>query len=234
MKIMKKIISIVLALACAFAMFSCGGESADPIDKAIKEISDMYNAVSPSMVHTVTTRDFGSYSLVDESTLKVGNVDGYAASVLEYSNQQIRDIDSGAMSEILDPIKSETGKLEYHEDLGLRETKNGASGKWDEDGEDFAPATGANALKITKETVKDFTIDEANKTYKFTVLAENTEAVLGYSIAFDVNVVIVHSGADIISVELSYKETGSVKNHPEISVVVKAEYSYESQLITID
>ena len=77
---MKKIISIVLVLACTFAFFSCGGE-ANSTQAAIKEINDMYNAISPSMVVTETTRNFGNYSLTNKGTLKVGTVDGVAVAV---------------------------------------------------------------------------------------------------------------------------------------------------------
>ena len=227
---MKKIIAIVLMLACAITLFSCGGKEEDPVTKALNDISDMYNAVAPSMVYTKTTRDFGSYSLVDESTLKVGMIDGFAATVLVENNQQLRDIESGSKAEILDPIEPVTLTKEYHEEYGVR--VNG--GKWNADGEDFAPMAGDNALNITKETIQDFKADDAKKTYEFTVLAANTETVFGIAIESDVKVVIEHSGADIVSVKLTYTEVGSNKKYPEINVTIEASYSYESQMITID
>ena len=225
---MKKIISFVLVLVCAFTLFSCGG--GDSTEKAIKEINDMYNAISPFLVTTETTQSFGKYTLTGKSTLKIGTVDGFAVTVYEYENQRLRDIESGAGEEIVDPIETVKGSMEFHEELGYRE--NG--GKWDEYGDDFTPPSGANALTLTKETVEDFTIDEENKTYKFKVLAANTEAVFGTAIDSDVEVTIMHSGADIIGVELSYVEKSDNDDHPEIQTTVKATYSYESQTITLN
>lgn len=225
---MKKIISIVLVLVCMFTLFSC--EDENTTQTALKDINDMYNAISPSLVSTETTRNFGEYALTNKSTLKVGTVDGFAVSVYEYSNQQLRDIASGSGADILDVVETVTGIREYHEEYGYRE--NG--GKWDENGDDFTPETGATALKLTEATVQDFKIDEANKTYTFTVLAADTEAVFGQAIESDVAVTITHSGADIVGLTLSYAIKSKNKDHPEVQVTVKVSYSYESQTITIN
>ena len=225
---MKKIISIVLVIACAFTLFSCG--DGDTAVATLTDITDMYNAISPSMVVTETTRSFGTYTLTNKSTLKVGTVDGASVAVYEYSNQQLRDIESGSGSEILDALETITGIREYHEELGYRE--NG--GKWDANGEDFTPETGATALNLTEETVKDFTYNEETKTYTFNVLAADTEAVFGMEIESDVAVTITRSAADIVGLTLAYAtKNADNKDHPEIRIVIKVSYYYESQTITI-
>ena len=223
---MKKIISIVLVLVCAFALFSCEKEDATEI--AIKEINEMYVAISPTKIITKTTQEFGDYKLIGTTSLIVGTVDGNAVAVYESQSQKLRDVESGSGNEVISPIE-DLGKItkEYHEELGYRE--NG--GKWDANGEDFTPETGANALALTKDTVNDFKIDAEKKEYSFTVLAANTEAVFGYAIASDVSVIITHSGADITGVVLTYV-VGS-EDHPEIKVTVEASYSYDSETITI-
>ncbi len=225
---MKKIISTVLVLACVFTFFSCGGNGSTKA--ALKDINDMYNAISPSMVETETTRNFGNYSLVNKGTLKVGTAGAAKVAVYEYSNQQLRDIESGSGSEILDFIETVTGIKEYHEELGYRE--NG--GKWDEEGEDFTPETGAIALNLTEDTVQDFKYDEENKTYSFSVLAADTEAVFGKEIESDVAVTITRTAADIVGLTLSYTVQSKSKDHPEIQITVKASYSYDTQTITIN
>lgn len=227
---MKKIISIVLVLATVFTFFSCGGDGDESVAASIKEINDMYNAVSPSMVVTESTRNFGSYSLVNKGTLKVGSAGGFDVAVYEYSNEQLRDIESGSGAEVLGVIETVTGIREYHEELGYRE--NG--GKWDEDGEDFTPETGAIALNLTEATVQDFKYDKETKTYTFTVLAANTEAVFGQAIESDVAVTLTRTAADIVGVTLAYAIKSKSKDHPEIQVTLKASYYYETQTITIN
>ena len=83
---MKKIISIVLVLACMFTFFSCGGDG-ESTAASLKEINDMYNAITPSMVETVTTRNFGDYSLESKGTLKVGSSGAFAVAVYELLRQ---------------------------------------------------------------------------------------------------------------------------------------------------
>ena len=226
---MKKIISIVLVLACMFTFFSCGGDG-ESTAASLKEINDMYNAITPSMVETVTTRNFGDYSLESKGTLKVGSSGAFAVAVYEYSYQQLRDIESGSGAEVLDVIETVTGIREYHEELGYRE--NG--GKWDENGEDFTPETGAIALNLTEATVQDFKYDKETKTYTFTVLADNTEAVFGQKIESDVAVTITRTAADIVGVKLAYAIKSKNKDHPEMQITVQASYFYETQTITIN
>lgn len=222
---MKKILAIILVLACSLALFACEDETAD----TITEINNMYNAFAPSMIVTETTQTFGNYTLTSSSTLKTGKVDGFDASVYEYSYQRLRSVEDGATAEIVGVIETVTGKWEYHAEKGYRE--NG--GKWD-DGYDFAPEAGAIALKITADTVQDLKNDSENKTITFTVLAANTEAVLGNKIDADVAVTLTHSGADITGVTLTYTVSNADNaDYPEISVVIKAQYSYDSQQITI-
>ena len=228
---MKKIISIVLVLVCAFALFSCGEDDKVDVASVITEINDMYNAISPSMVHTEMKQEFGEYTLTSWSTLKIGTVDGYQVAVFESENQQLRDLEGGSGLEVLGVIETVSYKKEYHEEYGVRENNQ----KWDEDGESFIPETGANALTLTTATIQDFVTDSVNKTYSFKVLAANTEAVFGYAIDSDVDVTIAHSGADIIGVKLVYTVTDeNVSKHPEIKVTIEASYSYESQTITIN
>lgn len=230
---MKKIISIVLVLVCAFALFSCGKE--DPTAIALKEINDMYNAISPSKIETVTTEEFGDYTLMSTSTLQMGTIDDSTATVYVCKNQKLRDVKSGSGSEVLDVIEDlGTVTKEYHEEYGLRE--NG--GKWDIDGENFAPKTGDIALKLTTQTVKDFVVDAKNKSYTFVVTAENTEAVFGHAISSDVSVKITSSGADITGVLLTYtiidENEEDNAEYPEIKVTVEAKYSYGNENITIN
>jgi hypothetical protein len=225
---MKKIITIVLAIACAFTLFSCGGSATEA---SIDEINSMYNAISPSRVEVVTTQSFGKFQLKTTQTLVTGIVDGFAVTVFEESKDQFRDIESGAGNEIVHAIETVKNSWVYHEDLGYRE--NG--GKWDLEADDPTPATGAIALNLSAGAVEDFNDDEEKKTVTFKVLPENSEDVFGYEIPAEASVTIVHSGADIVSVTIAYTVVDPDNDmHPEIDVVIEAKYSYVAQQVTFD
>ena len=224
---MKKIITIVLAIACAFTLFSCGGSATEA---SIDELNSMYNAISPSRIEVTTTQSFGKYELKTVATLVTGSVDGYAVTVYTESKDQFRSIEDGAGAEIVGAIETVEFSWVYHEDKGYRED----GGKWDSGGMDFTPETGAIALNFSKNTVKDFANDTEKNVVTFTVAAEDTETVFGYEIKADVSVSIYYSVADITGVTLSYTAVNpDNKNHPEVKTTISVEYSYESQIITI-
>ena len=223
---MKKILSFVLILACAFMLFSCGDDR-----DTLGEISEMYGAIAPSKVVINSSESFGDYKIEFKSTLMVGKVDGVDAAVYEYTEQKLRTVADGAGVDIVGPIETKTEKWEYSEDLGRRD--NG--GKWDINGLDFTPETGAIALNLTYDTVKDLTEDLEARTVSFTVESANTEAVFGEAIPADVAVVISHSGADITGVTLSYTYSNpDNEDHPAVTVLIEASYSYETQVFSFD
>ncbi len=237
---MKKLISIVLILSCAFLLFSCGKteETVEPdlTQDTIDQINAMYNAIAPTKVETVSTIAFGNHVLESTSVLKKGFVDGYAATVYNYSRQEIRSIEEGSNADYLDPIVTIVGGWQYHEDNGYREMDeiSGKFGDWDFEVEDPTPAPGANILKINKNTVTDFSVDKENNVITFTVTVKNSEKVFGMEATSDVTVTMVHSGADVTSVSLSFLgKVPDKKDYPEASITVTATYSYEIQEIDL-
>jgi hypothetical protein len=224
---MKKILSIILVLACVFAMFSCG-EVGDIMNK----VDSIFNAVAPTKIVTETTESFdGKLTLVSKSTLKSGKVDGFAAATYEYVNQKLLSVEAGAGDTELLPWEEVSGLLEYHDDKGLRVD----GGKWDVDGENFAPTAGEMAPKFSEKNVKDVKEDKANNTITFVVPAAKTAAVFGEDGApnADVFVTLTHDGAAVTSITLNYKVEAEKKNQPDIEVTVKVLYSYEAEQITI-
>lgn len=220
---MKKIIMIILAIACAFTLFSCGDET----EAAIDDINSMYNAVSPSRVEVTATKAFGKFEVKTMSTLVTGVVDGFAVTTFNQTVEKPNGLDENVGATILGPIVAEDYSWVYHEDLGYKE--NG--GKWNLEAADPTPETGAIALNISASTVEQFTNDEENKTVTFVVLPENSEEVFGYALSSEASVTIVHSGADIVSVKIQYTETSEEDMHPDIAVTIEAKYSYVAQQV---
>jgi hypothetical protein len=225
---MKKIISIILAITCVFALFSCGSDSGDTLGK----INKMYSAIAPTKVVTLSTQTIGNVVLTSTSTLKSGTVDGKIAATYEYKNQELRSLEDGSNETAELPWVEVSGLLEYHEDKGLRE--NG--GKWDDNGENFVPEAGTIKLNLSKKSVKNLKEDSATKTITFTVPAAKSVDVFGEDSGFiaDVNVVVTHDGAAITSITLTSSIPSDEDAYPAIDVYINVKYSYDSESITIN
>ncbi len=224
---MKKIIALILALACSFALFSC-----DDTKDAIKNVNKMYKAIVPTKIVTETTQDIGSHVLTGEYILATGTVDGKDVSTLYYNYQKLRSVVDGAGDTEELPWEDVTLTKEYHEDKGLRE--NG--GKWQADGNDFAPSIDDVAMQFDAENLLDIVSDEAKNTVTFTVPKDKTALVFGEDMApaADVSVTITHDGAAIMSITMTYTVPAEDKKHPDIVTTIKTVYSYEPQEITIN
>lgn len=224
---MKKIIAIILAITCAFAMFSCQGKKADPIDT----LNAMYKASAPTKVVTDTTEVLGSITLTGTSTLKTGKIDGKIATTYTYSYQELRSIEDG-VSSVEKPWIEVSGSKEYYEDKGVRID----GGSWDDEGFNFAPSAGSIAVNVTKDNVTDLVADDAAKTITFKVAADKTAEVFGEenAIGADVSVTVTHDGVVVTGTTLSYTVEGTEDEYPDAVVTIKIAYSYDLEEITID
>lgn len=237
---MKKKIIIIVSIVLAAAILIGAGVAAyfvffrqDENDKIYAKLEKVYGAISPTKIVTVTTEEIGKYTLTSEATFVTGKVDGKYASVYEYKQQKLRDIDSGASTDDITTYWVETvGKLEYLEDKGLRVD----GGKWDEAGEDFSPEAGKFALNTTKKTVADLKEDTATNTITFTILKDSTEAVFGEgnAIEADVYVTVTHDGGAVTGVIITYTIETDIEKYPDMVVTIRADYSYDPITPTID
>lgn len=224
---MKKILAIILAITCAFAMFSCQEEKADPIET----LNAMYKASAPTKVETATTQVLGSITLTGTSTLKTGKIDGKIATTYTYSYQELRAIEDG-LAAVEKPWIEVSGTKEYLEDKGVR--ING--GSWDDEGFNFAASAGSIIVNITKDNVTDFVVDDAAKKITFKVSADKTAEVFGEDNAIDadVSVTVTHDGAVVTSTTLSYTVESTEDEYPDAVVTIKVDYTYDLEEITID
>lgn len=210
-----------------FAMFSCG-----EVEDIMNKVDSIFNAVAPTKIETTTEESFdGKLTLVSTSTLTSGKVDGFAAATYEYVKQELISIEDGAGDTEKLPFEETKGLLEYHDDKGLRVD----GGKWDVDGENFAPEAGEMAPKFSKKSVKDVKEDKENNTITFVVPADKTEAVFGKEAApaADVSVTLTHDGSAVTSIIMTYKIEAEKKNQPDIEVKITVLYSYRAESITI-
>ncbi len=218
---MKKIIAVVLAVVCTFALFSCGE------DKVFDNMDTKFAASVPTRIVTTTTQVIGSTTLNGSYELKTGSVDGKIATVATYSYDEFNKIDEGTSEEITGVIKTVTGSKEFYAGKGIR--ING--GSWT-DGYNFAPTAGSIDIELTSKNVLEYSYE--NNTFTCKVSKEKAVEVLGIDVApsADVNVVITDNGAEITSVTIEYTVVDADENYPDTVVKIVTEYYYGLQEVT--
>ena len=199
---MKKIICLLLALTCVFAVCSCGGGSA-PEEASIEGI---VNNSKPTKVTTMV-------SYVGAKTLNgkfINTIDGNK-SVYEYEFERmatVEDMNDGA-------VKTIQGKIYYKE--GKVSANEGES--W----EDTSVTQVANfKLKLDKRNFKTYEYTTDGNSVNATIAPENVKSVLGISVsaASDVKVSITTNGTFLNRITITYKTIDGA------SVAVDTSYTY--------
>ena len=239
---MKKIICLLLVLACSFAMFACGKE--DELTGAQKTAQYYKNSL-PTKVVTTSTQTIMNASGVAVATLNgkyelvTGTISGKLATVQTYEQDYLREVADGANNVIVGPIDTDTGSLEYLEGYGRR--TNG--GGWDPNGLNFGPTAGSIAINLQDDllTKVNYTDgDNGINTLSFTVPNANIAAVFGadaddvalLTASSDVEVTITNDGAFVNSITISYSIAGT-RYYPERRVTMTTTYEYEVQSVEL-
>ena len=183
---MKKILCLLLALACAFSLFACKSE----------DVMDLFvQTVEASNATKITTR----YSYTDASGEVfngsfVTEIDG-EDFVLNYDYERYATIEEAA-----DSYKVSVEGSVYYKD-----------GKYSEDGETWfttAPDTGAIAIKfnLDKANLGEYTLSPDGNTLNATLTAEQALAVLGadLDISGTAELTVVTNGKYLTSVSVNY------------------------------
>lgn len=231
---MKKIIVLMLTIAlCVAAFSSCGlfkkNKEASPLEK----VSSMYSQSAPTKIVATTNHTIASLQLNNKYELVTGYVDDAPASVYTVTTEELESVENGGATDIKKPhIKTTTKVTEAIQGIGSR--TNG--GDWNTQGSVYVINRGGMALNLDEASVTD--VNYADNVLTFTIPQANVATVLGadYSsnIASDVKVTIVNDGAVITSVELHYSLAGNAAtNLPQSEMVVKVEYTYDLEKITI-
>ena len=223
---MKKIIALLLALTCVFALFSCGEEEPD-IESQVNSVIKMYEASAPTKISTVTVTKIGNITLNGTYTLVTGKIDGMIATVQQNTYEKLADIESGSTSTITSVIETVKESKEFVQDKGVR--ING--GTWN-DGFNFAPVAGDIALGFTYKQLINPEYKDGVLTCK--IAAGNTGVIFGEDNAIDSDVVItiVNDGASITGVTLSYTIPED-DEYPAQEVTITTTYTYDLEEVTL-
>lgn len=194
---MKKIVSLMLALACvlacAFAFVSCGEpEDTEPqvkepvySEEAARFIS-AYSATNVKTVNaTVKTTILGETLTATYLTEK--NTDGTVK--MTYSVEQLCELDSAEDKEVV------TGEA-------LSDTNGTFT-------DENAKAFGANGVKLALNTDKIKSFDASANVLRITVEAKDTAAVVGADLGADAVVTVTISGGVVTVITLAYSNATS-------------------------
>ena len=239
---MKKIICLILVLACSFALFACGKE--EELTGAQK-VAQCYESSLPTRVYTTSVQSIindqgvAVVALEGEYELVSGTIAGKIATVQTYEQDYLLEVADGANANVVPPISTKKGSLEYLEDLGRR--ING--GAWDPNGLNFGPTAGSIAINLDDSLIKDanYTESEGKNTLTFTVPNANIAAVFGanadeaalLTASSDVEVTITTDGALVTSIRIAYTVTEKTRYYPERRVVLETTYEYEAQRVEL-
>lgn len=181
---MKKILALILALTCAFALFACGDDKTGAVyTEDAAEFITAFGATDPASIKVTVTAD------TTEGTLTSTYTTVYSAgkiSEITYSIETIPGINSTEDLEVL------TGTVTCD-----------ASGNYS-DGGTIAGKLGATGIKFDYDSnkINNFQID--GNVLAITVAAADTEAVIGYALGTDATITATKADGKIISVTLTY------------------------------
>ena len=180
---MKKILALILVLACSFALFACGGPEAPSYTEAAAEFITAFGSTTVNSLNVTVTTETA------EGTLTATYTTEYHAdktSTITYSIETIPGLDSTEDLVVL------TGTVVCD-----------AQGLYSDGGE-IAQKLGATGIKFDYDSNKITTFEVDGNVLAITVAAADTEAVIGYAIGADALVTVTKADGKITSVALSY------------------------------
>ena len=180
---MKKILTLILVLACSFALFACGEDPAPAYTEEAAEFITAFGATTVNSLNVTVTTE------TTEGTLTATYTTTYNAdktSTMTYSIETIPGLDSTEDLEVI------TGTVTCD-----------ASGNYS-DGGAISGKIGATGIPFNYASDKISTFSVDGNVLAITVAAADTEAVLGYAIGSDALVTVTKAEGKITSVALSY------------------------------
>lgn len=242
---MKKIIALVLALCCIFAIVSCNGNSGN-VDEAtsakLAEVLQMFDDSIPTRAETKTTEKIGNVVLESTALLATGMMaDGTKASLYEGSFQSLREVGNSLEMKVEQPESKW-----YIEGKGVS-TDKGIT--FDAEAGDFAPTEGFIKLAISDSMISEAKWNEEDSTLTLTVTQEHATNVVaayleeGQTIDSDIVITIVTAGGRITGLKLEFStpthtvnvgEDGGTLEIPSTSVTIDTKYIYGLQTISFE
>lgn len=207
---MKKILALLLALSCIFALAACannnnntdGGSNIDA-DEALEAYASMLAHSVPTKSVTTSTVTESKNVLVSTATLTTGTIGGKAASTLVTTTETLNSVESG----MLNLISAKPGTVWFYEGKGISESKGRA---WDASGENFAPREGDLKLDLDEDNFSSVTYNEEAGELVLVCKADKAAKVISYYLPgeyehnYETTITITAFGGRITGIKISY------------------------------
>ena len=202
---MKKILCMILALACVFAFASCNNGGGDDSGVTAKTLEDVVKDSAPTRVKSFITYSYGDdFTLDAEYSLSTSGND----AIFSYSYEVLPELGAGISN-----IETKSGVIYYKD------------GKFSIDGDTWgggAVAPTESKLDLVRSAFKIYNKSEDGRTLTATTTGANMESVIGNAIEADgdVTIVVVTNGVYLTGVTITYKSTAGA------DVVIETSYTY--------
>ncbi len=191
---MKKFLALVLAVVCAFSLFSCGNDSVKAFTKAMEN-------TEPAVVKLNITVSMTDGDL-EASYVTTYNEDG--SFTVDYSYENFATSSEGGAE---DAVVVKTGKVTCDKD-----------GKYSDGGAISGQVESLSGSKLSLKSKKmSAKVSDDGNVLTATVSAKNTKTVFGVEFAGDVSLVITKAQDKIVSYTMTYATD-------DCDVVVTCEY----------
>lgn len=184
---MKKILIILLALACTFTMFSCG-DSVDGFNKAIKN-------TNPAVVNVVVESET-SLGLLKANYETTYAEDG--SFTIKYSYEKFNGIAEGDADDVIAIV---SGTVTCDKD-----------GNYSDGGALVGAATTVTGTKIKLGKKMDYSVSRDGNVLTATIKAAKTKSVFGAEFPADVTLVITKAEGKIVSYTIRYTTDAGTTN----------------------
>jgi hypothetical protein len=246
---MKKILSVLLLVACVFFAVSCDNNGKGK-GFSMEKFQTYFESSVPTKSVTKISESISSTTLKSEITVVTGALaDGTKASVYQSNIQSFNDIESIKLNYINETKQN----IWYCEGKGTSTTKGRT---WNAEGVDFAPTADSIFINLDSSMLKNVSYDNSTETLSFEVPGANALKVIGNFIPreydeeendityfpYDTKLTITAAGGRITNIKIEYTVEGydvgdDIANMVEIgdiNVVIEAAYSYHYQTISFD
>ena len=241
---MKKLIAILLVLACVFALGACNGNTQQPsggltppsttsaAQDLLDALSEVIRTSTPTQSKVSTVTGSQDVNLKSNLTITMGQLSGKDASLYVYEYESFNEL--GAKEAKIKNVETK----EYVEGMGLR-VDVAKGGYWESEQSNFVRRITPYRMSLDATMIKSLLANADGTEVSFVVPLENAADVFTSfdsktlaSMNSDISVKIKTDGTAVTYMEMVY----NIKNIPNIenpTVKVVAEYSYDLQSITL-